>query len=249
MHKILVTLLLCVLYIAQAGAQSNQQGEAPDSGDRQAAAESDVTLAQLAAGADFIGIVQVNDTEYETVRDLPSEGFAALRVLVTYRHPGDLRETPGSVNIHEEGFDKDTCYFPERRNEGQRYLAFLQKRTGKTEDGKKKEGYEGSRPGCMIPVFVTADNRYALRYPVPGIDIGNPDLVRNLVYADPDAFVEPGADLNFTRVDYMVEQGWLKQADDDRYVYTRGVYLKDARRLMNLGAGRKADEESDAEES
>lgn len=237
MRKILLVLFICVLYIACAAAQSN--AAQPPGDDEADAQRDDVTLSELAAGADFIGIVQVNDREYETVREIPSEGFAILRVLVTYRHPGEVRETPGSVQVYEKGFERDTCYYPERRNEGRRYLVFLQERTGKTPDGKPKEGYEGSRPGCMIPVFVTADNQYALRYPVPGVEITDRDLVRDLVFADPDAFVEPGVDLSYTRADYMVEQGWLKKADNDRYVYTRGVYLEEARGLMDLGADRR----------
>lgn len=232
-------LLICGLYIPCAGAQSNTEAETGGEQAAEPAASEDKTLAQLAAGADFIGIVQVDDREYETVRDIPSKGFANLRVLVTYRHPGEVREAPGSVQVYEEGFEKDTCYYPERQNEGRRYLVFLQKRTGKTPDGEKREGYEGSRPGCMMPILVTSDNRYALRYPLPGVDVPS-DLVRNLVFADPDAFVEAGADLSYTRVDYLVEQGWLREADNDRHVYTKGVYLRDARRLMDMGADRRA---------
>ncbi len=234
-------LLICGLYIPCAGAQSNTE---PENGDDQAteeqAAAEDKTLSELAAGADFIGIVQVDDREYETVRDIPSKGFANLRVLVTYRHPGEVREAPGSVQVHEEGFEEDACYYPERQNEGRRYLVFLQERTGTKPDGQEREGYEGSRPGCMMPVLVTAENRYALRYPVPGVDWPR-DVVRNLVFADPDAFVEAGVDISYTRADYMVENGWLRRADDDRYVYTKGVYLRDARRLMDMGADRAED--------
>lgn len=231
MNKALSILILCGLYIPFALAQSNADPQGP--GDDAEPSGGEPTLSELAEGADFIGILQVDTTEYETVREIPNEGFAILRVLVTYRHPGDVRETPGSVRVHEKGLDRNACYYPERRNEGRRYLAFLQKRTGKTPEGERKKGYQGSKPGCMLPVLVTADNRYALRYPVPGVQVPQ-SSVRNLVFADPDAFVEPGDDISYSRTDYMAERGWLKRADNDRFVYTKGIYVEDARNLMTL---------------
>lgn len=237
MRNTLLTLLLCSLYIAPAGAQSNEAaGQAASEADAQAErAQSDSTLASLARGAGFIGLVKVDTTEYETIRDLPNEGFAILRVLVTYRHPGDVREAPGSIDVYENGLGNDACYYPERQNEGNRFLVFLNKRTGKDEQGEEKKGYEGARPGCMIPVFVTADNRYALRFPIPGLDIRDRSVIRKIEFADPDAFVTAGKSLSYTNVDYMVENGWLREADGDRYVFTTGVYLSEARRLMDLG--------------
>lgn len=229
MRKALLVLILCGLYIPCTLAQSNAESSGADP----EASDGEPTLAELAEGADFIGILQVDTIEYETVREIPSEGFAILRVLVPYRYPGDVREIPGSVQVHEKGLDQDACYYPERRNEGQRYLAFLQKRAGETPEGENKEGFEGSRPGCMLPVFVTADNRYALRYPVPGVEVPQ-SSVQGLVFADPDAFIKPGNHLSYSRTDYMVEQGWLERADNDRYVYTKGIHVEDARKLMEL---------------
>lgn len=237
MRYIPLTLLLCSLYIAPAGAQSNEEADraASEEADSQSGqSTSEPTLASLARGADFIGLVKVDTTEYETIRDLPNEGFAILRVLVTYRHPGDVREAPGSIDVYENGLGNDTCYYPERQNEGNRFLVFVNKRTGKDEQGEKKEGYESTRPGCMIPVFVTEDNRYALRYPIPGLDIRDRSVIRKIEFADPDAFVTAGRNMSFTSVDYMVENGWLREADGDRYVFTTGIYLNEARRLMRL---------------
>lgn len=236
MRKTLLLLLLCGLYIAPAPGQSNQD-------DDQTAAEADAqagqeepepTLSSLASGADFIGIVQVDTLEYETMRDLPSEGYAILRVLVTYRHPGEVLEAPEIIEVHEEGFEPDACYYPERQNEGRRYLVFLEERTGEDDEGRDKDGYEGTRPGCMLPVLITADNRFALRYPVPDVDIRDRSVVRKMDFADPDAYVTAGDDLSYTRVDYMVENGWLQEADGNRHLFTTGIYLDDARTLMGL---------------
>lgn len=235
MRKTLLIWLLCGLYIAPAPAQSNQEEDnAGADGDPAGQEAPEPTLASLARGADFIGIVKVDTTEYETMRDLPSKGYAVLRVLVTYRHPGEVLEAPEIVEVHDEGFSEDACYYPERENEGRRYLAFLRERTGEDEEGREKTGYEGTKPGCMLPVLVTADNRFALRYPVPGVDIRDRSVIRKLEFADPDAFVTAGDDLSFTRTDYLVENGWLQEADADRYRYTTGIYLDDARALVGL---------------
>lgn len=236
MRKTLLIWLLCGLYIAPALAQSNEEADQPTSEQNAQAEQSEAepTLASLARGADFIGIVKVDTVEYETMRTLPSEGFAILRVLVTYRHPGDVLEAPNIIEVYEKGFDDDACYYPERENEGRRYLAFLNERTGKDEDGEEKTGYKGTKPGCMLPVLVTADNRFALRYPVPEVDIRDRSVVQKMDFADPDAFVTAGDDLSFSSVDYMVENDWLNEVDEDRHRFTTGIYLDDARPLMKL---------------
>lgn len=236
MRKTLLIWLLCGLYIAPALAQSNEEGNQPTSEQNTQAEQSEAvpTLASLAREADFIGIVKVDTVEYETMRTLPSEGFAILRVLVTYRHPGDVLEAPDIIEVHEQGFDENACYYPERENEGRRYLAFLNERTGKDEDGEEKTGYKGTKPGCMLPVLVTADNRFALRYPIPEVDIDDRSVIQKMEFADPDAFVTAGDDLSFASVDYMVENDWLSQVDEDRHRFTTGIYLDDARSLMKL---------------
>lgn len=242
--------LLCGLYIAPALAQSNEEDDPPTSGENGQAEQSkgEPTLAALARDADFIGVLKVDTVEYETMRTLPSEGFARLRVLVAYRHPGEVLEAPDIVEVHEEGFGDDTCYYPERENEGRRYLAFLNERSGKDEDGEEKTGYKGTMPGCMLPVLVTADNRFALRYPVPGVDIRDRSVIQKMDFADPDAFVTAGDELSFARVDYMMDNDWLNQVDEDRHRFTTGIYLDDARSLMKLDEGPAPSEDGDGED-
>ncbi len=251
MRKVPLILLLCGLYIAPAGAQSNEDNAQAATDDNTQSGEeaSEPTLAELASGADFIGIAKVDTTEYETVRELPSEGFAILNVLVAYRHPGEVREAPGSIDVYEEGFGKDACYYPERQNEGRRYLVFLKERTGNDEDGEEKTGFKGMKPGCMLPVLITDDNRFALRFPVPDVEIRDRSVIRKMDFADPDAFITAGQTLSYTRVDYMFENGWLRQADDDRHVFTTGIYLRDARRLMNLEEDTAADDQSESDDA
>lgn len=190
-----------------------------------------VTLEALAAQADYIGLVQVDDREYEEIRDIPTKGVAFLKSLVTYRHPGDPRHPPEEIQMHEEGVGDDKCYYPERRNEGHRFLAFLQKRPG-------KDGFTGERPGCMLPVYVTKDNRYALRYPIQGLRIEDPSLIRELQFSDPDAFVDSGEELSYGRTRELREQGLIRQTESGEYVYTHGVYLSDLRpRLLASNDG------------
>lgn len=209
--------LLCLALLPAVAVAANQ-----DADQKQDSPKGPVTIKELAAKADYIGLLQVDDTHYETMRGIPSKGHAELKTLVTYRHPGIGRVPPGKVSVYEEGFGDERCYYPERRNEGRRFLAFLKKRKG-------KDGYSGTRPGCMLPVYVTRDNSYALRYPIPGLAIPDKSLVKKIQFADPDAFVEAGDQLSYARTESLVDQDLLLQTDDGDYQYTHGIYLRDLR--------------------
>jgi len=209
--------LLCLAFLPAAAMAADQAAKQD-----QDSPKGPVTIKQLAAKADYIGLLQVDDTNYETMRGIPSKGHAELKTLVTYRHPGIGRVPPGKVEVYEEGFGDEKCYYPQRRNEGRRYLAFLKKRQG-------KDGYTGSRPGCMLPVYVTRDNSYALRYPVPGLEIPDKSVIKKIQFADPDAYVKAGDQLSYARTDSLVDQDLLEQTDDGDYYYTHGIYLRDLR--------------------
>lgn len=193
---------------------------APAQGDDDEGQSGPVTLQNLAAGADYIGVLQVDDRDYETTRDMPTAGVAFLRPLISYRHPGDPRRPPELVEVHENGVGAGRCYYPERQNEGHRFLAFLHQRP-------EGEGYTGRMPGCMLPVYVTADNRYALRFPVEGLEIPDRSLVREIHFADPDAFVDRGEDLSYARSRELEERGLVRADDSGRRFYTHGIYLED----------------------
>lgn len=197
------------------------------------------TLAELAQGADFIGLVQVQSIEYEYTRDLPSKGFALLSTLIVYRHPGETwEEAPRFIQVYEKGFKENACYYPERWDEGRRYLVFLEKRD--------KDGYQGMWPGCMLPVLITGQLRYALRYPIPGVELADPSVVRKLSFNDPDAYIKRGADIEYSMADSFAESGYLKKTEDGLYLFTHGVLLGDARELMFSSGSSSAAEDNRA---
>lgn len=199
------------------------------------AATDSPTLAGLAAEADVVAIVRVEDTDYEYARGFPRSGFALLRVLIGYKgaNSGDLIEVP------EEGLDDDACYFPQLglfQVEGRRFLTFLKR--------KGKDSYIGTAPTCRLPVLVTAQSAYALLYPIDGATIESPEtVVETLSFADPAAYVD-GSDLTSERLRELVEDYGAERVDNDpltprseTYVYTRGIPMPKLRALMADGLG------------
>lgn len=201
---------------------------AQDKPDDQKATAEPKTLAELARGADFIGLVQVQSLDYERVRGLPSKGFALLRTLIVYRHPGDPWEKPEFIRVHEKGFGDRKCYYPQRWNEGHRYLVFLEQR--------KQGGLKGIAPYCKLPVLVTDSFHYALRYPVPGVEIRDRSVVQTLSFTDPDAYVDPGDNIPYSRAEAFRQKGYLEPAGEQGLVFTRGIPISDVRHLMSLYA-------------
>lgn len=209
-------------------------------------------FAELAANADVVALVQVWDIDYQYVRDFPNKGVTTVDVLIGYKG----LETGEQVDIHEEGLKiENGCYFPDRANEGHRFLTFLRR------DEKNK--LRGTGPYCRLPVFVTRDHRYALLAPLHGISLPSPDLVHALDFNDPHAFIDV-SELSNAQIREIEEEygaqwrgkrlgltsdppadgngddssAWqVPVADtplppDDGLIYTQGVYLSDVRRLM-----------------
>ncbi len=195
------------------------------------AAGADQSLAELAASADLIAVAQVERTDYSKTRGYPSAGSALLKILSAYKGAarGDW------IEVTERGLGADACYYPEPSVfdvEGDRFLVFLN-RTG------SGAAYRGRAPGCRLPVLVTDDNRYALRYPVAGLRIDDPDAVVELRYADPAAIVDAGGLTDAQRERLVAEFHARPLADDDPlapprelFVYTRGVPITRVRALM-----------------
>ncbi|MEM9531888.1 MAG: hypothetical protein AAGA23_13330 [Pseudomonadota bacterium] len=198
----------------------------------QAQITASATLAELAAEADVIAVVQVTQTDYEKTRSFPSSGWALLKVLVPYRGVarGDVLE------VTEKGLGDFRCYYPELGTwqfEGDRFLVFL-RRAG-------EDSFRGRAPGCRIPVLVSDDNRYWVRYPVDNLNIEDEGVIQEVSYVDPAARIDAS---DFTRArlaalesDYLarrVESDDPLAPPDLIYEYTRGITLSDARRLMKL---------------
>lgn len=187
-------------------------------------------LAELAANADLIAIVQVEDTTYEYVRrKFPVKGTGYLKVLLPYK--GDA-EQGTLIQVPESGLTDTTCYYPRLdlfQVEGARFLAFL--------SHEKDDVYKGIAPYCHLPVFVTDSAQYALKFPVPGVAFENLDLVRQLQFADPAAYVDTN---DMTRMQIEALKAEFAQPvptkpgfpPDTRFVYTRGIMLGDVRAAM-----------------
>lgn len=193
-----------------------------------AAAEPHPSLAQLAAAADLIALVQMRDGDYRYQRDFPISGSAYLKVLIPYKvdQPVDL------IEVYEQGLHDNECYFPNPTvfEEGRRYLVFLRR------DPDNAERYRGLAQGCALDVLVTADNSYAVRLPVTGMQLS--DELRG--HAKPMQFAdryarETDETLDSQSRDRWIEEGLLRRettSEGDELVYTRGISLGDFRALL-----------------
>lgn len=183
------------------------------------------TLDELAAEHDLVAITQQIDINYDMVRDFPKEGHGLLRVLIAYKgtERGEL------IEVREKGLEPFRCYYPDFENEGNRYLVFL----NKTEDDQ----YQGVKPTCQLPLLVTADNAYALLYPVAGVAVDS-SLASRQTYADPAAYLMMD-DLTHEWIDQQLEAGYIRVEDDhdyalgpERVIYTQGIDVTSLRGLL-----------------
>ena len=194
-------------------------------------AETPPDLASLTAEADLVAIVQVITTDYEKTRGFPSSGSAYLSVLIPYKGSakGDI------IEVKEQGIEDTACYYPEvqvLQLEGDRFLAFLKK------DGPEKETYHGYMPGCKVPILVTADNSYAIVFPVPGLALPE-DQAQELIFGDPSAMLDL-TDWSQSQAEAFAESWQMRQvppgpedASNARiYQYTRGILVPGLYKLL-----------------
>lgn len=184
------------------------------------------TLAEYASQADFIGLVQVLDTDYEYQREFASGGTAFLRVLIPYKVN---RPSPDILELYEEGLHEFECYFPnpDPGQEGRRYLLFAR-------DNPEVEGqFLGLDQGCALTVLVKSDNGYALQYPLDGITVSNDlsDLASPTDFSDANAVIDY-EDLEVDERNALLDAGYLEERDDRTYKVTHGVSLGAFRELI-----------------
>jgi hypothetical protein len=86
-------------------------------------------------------------------------------------------------------------------------------------------------------VLVTGDNRYALRYPATGIDLGEAldQSAEAMAFADRYALIAD-EDIAPTERNALRAAGYIESAGDDRWRYTHGVDLSAVRRLIDPDA-------------
>ena len=211
-----------------------------------------ISLAQLAEKADLIALAQARDTDYLTRRDIPVSGSAYLRILIPYK----VREALDLVEVYEKGLHENECYFPNPSvfEEGRRYLLFLRK------DPEDAERYRGLPEGCAIEVLVRSNNRYAVRFPVTGIELSDhlDQYVEPMTFSDPYAVIDDEA-LAAAERDALLAAGliapFVEEADEDRreiseripgalppeppgkrWILTHGIELSTVRELMGPAA-------------
>lgn len=217
----LLYLLFSVMTIAHAQ-------EADTTHDRLNEVTPAISLAELAAAADVVALVQMRDGDYRYQRNFPVSGSAYLKVLIPYKVDQPLE----MIEVYEKGLHAHECYFPNPTvfEEGRRYLVFLKR------DPNDDERYVGLPQGCALDVLVTRDNSYALRFPATGIELSD-SLLSFAVeqnYADPYAR-ETDESLDSVQRDDGLDKGWLRREsgeNGDEFVYTLGLNLNDVRALM-----------------
>ena len=214
--------LLILLSICCASKTSQAIGEP-----RQKA--SPTSLSKLASKADLVAVAQVKDTDYVYTRSFPSEGSAYLKILIGYKLKHANEEI---IEVYDKGLHPNECYFenPTVLEEGRRYLVFFR------HDPQDPQNYLGLAEGCALEILVTKDNRYALKYPVTGIDlIDNLEtLATEYDFRDNYALLA-GEDISPSVRDELLEDGLIIPYQD-AYKYTHGVALSTIRKLIGVDA-------------
>lgn len=221
MNKIIA---IALLLLALPLAAQESLGPADESTEDQPL----TTPAQRAAESDYVVLAQLRIYKYETRRDIPVKGSTWFDVLVPYKVPGPVER----LKVVEEGFGQGKCYFEnvELFDEMPRYLLFLVDNP----EGKPGE-LRGHPDGCALPVVISTDNRYVVRWPIENMRFeGDAEaLVQEFEFQGPGAFVDL-SDLVGYRRDEEIERLDLVQVEDDRgrreiYRYTRGIPLSEFR--------------------
>jgi len=110
--------------------------------------------------------------------------------------------------------------------EGRRYLVFFR------QDPEDPENYLGLAEGCALEILVTGDNRYALRYPVKGIELTDnlEELATEYDFRDNYALVSEEA-LSPAERDDLLARGLIIPYQGE-FKYTHGIDLTAVRKLI-----------------
>ncbi|MCF6288738.1 MAG: hypothetical protein L3J53_05810 [Proteobacteria bacterium] len=188
------------------------------------------TLAEATRWADLVAVAQVDDIEYEQVRNLNAKGYAFLNILVPYK--GASRDKP--IAVVARGFDDNVCYYPDRENEGERFLVFLKKAPGELQNV-----YYGFKPFCQFQVLLSDLGQYILRTPLDIVDIPK-ELIEPHQFNDPHAMVDATLWTGVARKKYADKyQCKIIETEDDfnKYFhlrYTQGVPIYKIRPLLKV---------------
>ncbi len=184
---------------------------------------------EVAAWADVVAIAQVVNIDYLKTRELNAMGQAFLTVRVPYK--GVQKDQ--LLTVSSKGFEDHVCYYPDRIEEGERFLVFLK--------NSKNEGeYHGFNPYCQLQVLLTDIGQYALRYPLT-LDFELPaELVKDLQFNDPHATVDATEWTGLSREEHQKQFNSILSEDADMFqkffylTYTQGIMIYEIRKLMNI---------------
>ena len=186
---------------------------------------------QAAAWADVIAIAQVVNIDYLKTRDLNAQGQGFLTVRVPYKgvDKNDL------LIVSSKGFEDHACYYPDRIEEGERFLVFLKK-------SKNQGEYHGFKPFCQLQVLLNDLGQYALRYPLDTeLEIAA-DLIDEMKFNDPHSVLDVTDWTNISRQAYKDKYSAILTEDSDMFqkffylTYTKGIMIYKVRKLMNIQA-------------
>ncbi len=187
------------------------------------------SFAEAAEWADVVAIAQIVNIDYLKTRELNSQGQAFLKVRVPYKgtKKNDL------LIVSAKGFEDHVCYYPDREDEGQRYLVFLKKSQN---DGE----YHGFKPFCQIQVLLTDTGEYAIRYPLDTAIEVAPELVKEINFNDPHAVIDATEWTGLSREEHQEKYQSKLSEDSDMFqkyyylTYTKGIMMYEIRKLMQL---------------
>jgi hypothetical protein len=182
--------------------------------------------------ADVVAIAQVDDIEYEKTRKLNAKGYAFLNILVAYK--GVQRGEP--IAVLASGFEDNACYYPDRKNEGERFLVFLKKAPN-----QEKNVYYGFKPFCQMQILLSDMGQYILRTPLDTdlIDIDE-SIIEQQQFNDPHAMFDTTLWTGINRDKYAEQyQCKIIESSDtfNKYfhlLYTQGVPIYKIRPLLKL---------------
>ena len=232
--KLLISLLV-ILFINSVSAQIEfvqKHNELSTKSIESIKAPTLKSLAEATKWADLVAVAQVDDIEYEQKRNLNAKGYAFLNILIPYK--GAQKDEP--IAVIATGFEDNVCYYPDRVNEGERFLVFLKKAPD-----EMKNVYYGFKPYCQLQILLSDLGQYILRTPLEdkSIDIDN-EIIEQHQFNDPHAMIDATLWTGISREAYAKEyQCKIIESEDDfnKYFhlrYTQGVPIYKVRKLLKL---------------
>lgn len=190
------------------------------------------SFAEAAQWADLVAIAQVDDIEYEQVRKLNSKGYAFLNILVAYKNA-----TRGeSIAVIATGFDDNICYYPDRENEGERFLVFLKKAPKELSNV-----YYGYKPFCQFQVLLSDLGQYILRTPLDdNIITIEKENIETQTFNDPHSTLDTTLWTGIKRDEFAEKYQCEIIETEDRFnkifhlKYTQGVPIYKVRSMLKI---------------